>query len=379
MNIYSKTYPKHNVNIEVSLFSTEGGVAEYHAILHAEPKKGEIFEQQIQRIAAAKAAFMQDLGEETKLVFERYLLSDVANQSSYIDTNNNAATSIIQQEPLDGSKVALLLYLQKGTNVTKDGDLTVVEHNGYTHLWSTNQAIEDGDSYLQTHKLLFDYEDMLKKYGATFAENCVRTWFFVRDVDSNYAGMVKGRREHFDHIGLTPQTHYVASTGIGGSPSKGNAKVQLEGYSIKGLDNDQQRYLQALTHLNPTYEYGVTFERGTRVEYGDRGHVLISGTASINNKGEILYLGDVTKQTLRMWENVEVLLKEGNATYDDVAYMIIYLRDIADYETVKALYEERFPEMPKVFVHAPVCRPGWLIEMECIAITDSKNAKYAAF
>lgn len=156
MNIYSKTYPKHNVNIEVSLFSTEGGVAEYHAILHAEPKKGEIFEQQIQRIAAAKAAFMQDLGEETKLVFERYLLSDVANQSSYIDTNNNAATSIIQQEPLDGSKVALLLYLQKGTNVTKDGDLTVVEHNGYTHLWSTNQAIEDGDSYLQTHKLLFE-------------------------------------------------------------------------------------------------------------------------------------------------------------------------------------------------------------------------------
>ena len=41
--------------------------------------------------------------------------------------------------------------------------------------------------------------------------------------------------------------------------------------------------------------------------------------------------------------------------------MIVYLRDIADYAVVKAMYDQRFPHTPKVFVHAPVCRPGWLI------------------
>jgi enamine deaminase RidA (YjgF/YER057c/UK114 family) len=48
--------------------------------------------------------------------------------------------------------------------------------------------------------------------------------------------------------------------------------------------------------------------------------------------------------------------------------MIVYLRDIADYSDVKAMYDERFPEHPKVFVWAPVCRPGWLVEMECMAV-----------
>ena len=96
--------------------------------------------------------------------------------------------------------------------------------------------------------------------------------------------------------------------------------------------------------------------------------MLISGTASINNKGLVMYPGDVVKQTHRMWDNVEALLKEADCTYDDVSVMIVYLRDTADYLTVSRLYQERFPEKPHVIVHAPVCRSGWLVEMECMAV-----------
>lgn len=39
-----------------------------------------------------------------------------------------------------------------------------------------------------------------------------------------------------------------------------------------------------------------------------------------------------------------------------------------DYEIVRELFEERFAGKPYVIVHAPVCRPGWLIEMECMAV-----------
>ena len=56
--------------------------------------------------------------------------------------------------------------------------------------------------------------------------------------------------------------------------------------------------------------------------------------------------------------------------------MIVYLRDIADYATVKSLYDMRFPNKPKVFVHAPVCRPGWLIEMECVAIVPTGDCRF---
>jgi hypothetical protein len=33
---------------------------------------------------------------------------------------------------------------------------------------------------------------------------------------------------------------------------------------------------------------------------------------------------------------------------------------------------ERFPEHPKVFLLAPVCRPGWLVEMECMAVKQNQ-------
>ena len=57
----------------------------------------------------------------------------------------------------------------------------------------------------------------------------------------------------------------------------------------------------------------------------------------------------------------------------------VYLRDIADYAVVKSMYDKRFPDTPKVFVHAPVCRPGWLIEMECMGVKALKNKEYAPF
>ena len=117
----------------------------------------------------------------------------------------------------------------------------------------------------------------------------------------------------------------------------------------------------------------------TIVSYGERRQVFISGTASINNKGEVVHPGNIRKQTERMWENVEALLKEADCTFDDLGQMIVYLRDIADYAVVKEMYDKRFPATPKVFVHAPVCRPGWLIEMECMGVKALENKEYAPF
>ena len=191
--------------------------------------------------------------------------------------------------------------------------------------------------------------------------------------------MVKARKANFAKQGLTEQTHYISSTGIGGLPSDTRALVQMETYALTGFQPEQQRYLYAPTHLNPTYEYGVTFERGTVMEYGDRAHVFISGTASINNKGEVVHTGHIMKQTERMWENVGKLLEEAETSFDDVAQIIIYLRDTSDYLMVKDMFDRRFPDIPKIITLAPVCRPAWLIEMECIAIKERRNDGFRNF
>ena len=287
--------------------------------------------------------------------------------------------SIIQQQPLDGSKVAVWLYLQRGTSVQNENGMIVSTHNGYRHLWKMGMHQHKGDSAWQTESVLIEYEEALQNFGATLADNCIRTWFFVRDVDTQYAGMVKARRENFIEQGLTEKTHYISSTGIGGTPADPRALVQLGAYALIGFEPSQQRYLYAPTHLNPTYEYGVTFERGTVMEYGDRGHVFISGTASIDNKGNVVHVGDIVKQTHRMWENVETLLAEGNASFEDVMQIVVYLRDTADYEIVREMFEQRFPHTPCVIALAPVCRPTWLIEMECIAVTPRRNPRFRDF
>ena len=368
-------FKEYGVTVELSDFNLHGKTREVHAILHVEPC-GELFPAQYDRICSAEQALLaQPQYSGLQILFKRCFLSDAANQPVPHDSH----ISLIQQAPLDGSKVAVWLYIASGMNVEERDGLVEASHNGYRHLWMLGLTHSAGDSAAQTTALLSCYEAALQRCGATLADNCIRTWFFVRDVDTQYAGMVRARRENFIQQGLTEQTHYIASTGIGGIPADNGALVQLGAYALVGFQPEQQKYLYARTHLNATSEYGVTFERGTRIDYGDRRHVYISGTASINNRGEVVHVGDVVSQTRRMWDNVEALLAEADTSFDDVAQIIVYLRDIADYDVVRTMFDSRFPSTPYVITLAPVCRPTWLIEMECIAIKGLSNSHYRDF
>lgn len=228
-------------------------------------------------------------------------------------------------------------------------------------------------SYDQTQGILENYLKQLQYRDMTLAENVIRTWFFVQNIDANYQGLVVARRELFAQQRLTPQTHFIASTGIEGTYSDVNAKVIMDAYAISGVQPNQIQYLAATDYLSPTHIYGVTFERGTAVSYQDRKHIFISGTASIDSKGNILYPGDIQKQLARTLENVEALLTEAGGTLQDMGVLIVYVRDLSDFGLVRQELKQRFGDIPLETIVAPVCRPGWLIEMETIAIVPAVN------
>lgn len=364
---------------ELSTF-TAADVTEHHAIIHVLPC-GHTFAQQLDRLQQAEQRFREIARiEDAQPVFKRYFLSDSTNQAPLISDPDRCTISYIQQPPLDGSKVALWVYMQQGTSIEHTDDSTIVSHNGYKHIYTmglTDSSV--ATSFEQTDNVLNRYIGILDKHSATLEDHCLRTWFFVRDVDTQYAGLVRARRELFTRHGLTPQTHYIASTGIGGNPSDPRALIQLGGYAITGFTPSQQRYLYALSHLNRTHEYGVTFERATLMQYGDRDHIYISGTASINNRGEVVHVGDIALQCQRMWENVDKLLEEGGMGSEDIMQIIVYLRDCADYALINEMFQRHFPHTPCVITLAPVCRPTWLIEMECIAVKARKNNLFRDF
>ena len=372
-----------NTSIEIFRYEVPEGVSEYHAMLRVTNPRLTYMEQ-VDCLMEAYDQLMQGEMKGAVAVFKRFFVSDAANQANYLQAlhaeRSDCALSIIEQPTLDGSKVALWVYIQRGvqTKALANG-IYEVKHGGYRHLWMAGACNQASNSEYQMRLLFNDYVMQLLENGCCLADNCIRTWIFVQNVDVNYAGVVKARNEVFATQNLTDKTHFIASTGIAGRHANPKVLVQMDAYAVDGICKEQVHYLYAPTHLNPTYEYGVSFERGTYVDYGDRRQVFISGTASINNKGEIMYPGDIRQQTLRMWENVETLLKEAECTFEHVAHLLVYLRDIADYTIVREMFEERFPNIPKVFLLAPVCRPGWLVEMECMAVKSINDERYPAF
>ena len=378
INYQKKEWPTLSTEAEISAYCPDGQMPEYHVIIRLTDTTYDATEQ-FQRIDATIRLIQEHL-QKTVLVWKRYFVSDAVNQSGFINSSDhNTAVSIIQQPPLDGTKVSVWLYFVPNIQLTKNGQCTIMEHSSYRHLFHTQLFSLGADETAQTEALFNCYIQFLENQKCTLVNNCMRTWIFVQNVDTHYTGMVVARRNCFEREGLTKETHFIASTGIEGKYFHPDVLVFMDALAIQGIQSEQIQYLYAPTHLNPTHQYGVTFERGTAIQYGDRRHVYISGTASINNRGEIEHPLDLLKQTDRMFENIQSLLAEADTDMSDVMHLIVYLRDIADYDTIDLYLKQNYPQIPQVIVWAPVCRPGWLIEAECMAIKGISNKRFADF
>lgn len=304
-----------------------------------------------------------EMMEKRTLQHCKVFLSDAQNQQEMLLTSllyqeflSQIHLTIVEQPPLNGSKISIL--------VKTSDDATAYSFHS---LRLTNDEAKGKDAYAQT-RLLFDkYLQSIKGTGMMMERNLLRTWIYVNAIDVNYQGVVEARNDVFAENGMGRESHFIASTGIGGATACRYAKVAMDFLSYPDIQEADKKYLQALDHLNPTREYGVAFERGTCLTLSGKKILFISGTASIDHQGNILYAGDVVRQTGRLLENIGALLKDGDATMNDIQYFIIYLRDISDYETVELMMRQLYPAIPHIIVEARVCRPGWLIEMECIA------------
>lgn len=301
--------------------------------------------------------------QNRRLCYAKVFLSDISNQEEQLrhsllmtDFLDKTACTIIQQSPIGGAKIGVLLK-------TSDEPEAFTMHS----LRLTDDEVMNFGSYMQTIMLFDKYLEVLKAQGLNLKDHCVRTWIYVRDIDTNYDGVVKARNDVFRQHGLSVDTHFIASTGIGGRSMGKNVCVAIDFLTAPQVQPDDLLFLKALDHLNPTHEYGVAFERGVRVALPQKYEYFISGTASIDCHGEVINVGDVTKQAERLLENIEALLADGGATMDDVKYFIIYLRDLADASAIEAYMQQAYPQVPRIITHAKVCRPAWLVEMECIA------------
>ncbi len=141
-----------------------------------------------------------------------------------------------------------------------------------------------------------------------------------------------------------------------------------------------KRAITALSVLNEAYDYPKpsSFSRGLRIDLGRVAILLISGTASIDENGNSLHIGDFRAQLRRTYANITGLLAAEGATWKDIVRTTCYLRDIErDYA---AFNEERTaffrrqgldPLPASTGIQAILCRPELLVEIEAIAIVST--------
>jgi len=137
-----------------------------------------------------------------------------------------------------------------------------------------------------------------------------------------------------------------------------------------------------LSALNEAYDYArpSLFSRGMRIQLGELVLLLISGTASIDENGQTVHVGDFRAQQRHTYKNITALLEAEGATWKDIVRTTCYLRDIdRDYaafnEERTAFYREQGldPLPASTGIQAKLCRPELLVEIEAIAMLRRIN------
>ncbi len=155
----------------------------------------------------------------------------------------------------------------------------------------------------------------------------------------------------------------------------------LEGIGQKPV---KKRAITNQEVLNEAFAYAKpsSFSRGMRIDLNGLTILLISGTASIDENGVSVHIGDFRAQMRRTLANITGLLESEGCTWHDIVRTTCYLRDIErDYEAFNeertAFFKEQGlnPLPASTGIQAILCRPELLVEIEAIAMfrTDSNT------
>ena len=212
------------------------------------PQSRGTFSERLNELYTTMSAWLEtERKQGRQLQYAKVFMSDIQNQDAlfrhstlYTELLNSCALSIVEQAPLDASKISVLAK-------TADSPAEYLFHA----LRLNDDETKGLNSYLQTILLFERYIKLIEAQRL--------------DIDVNYQGVVKARNDIFRQYGLTADTHYIASTGIGGNTATRSESVAIDFLTYPTATAADLHFLQALDHLNPTHEYGVAFERGTRL------------------------------------------------------------------------------------------------------------------
>lgn len=103
--------------------------------------------------------------------------------------------------------------------------------------------------------------------------------------------------------------------------------------------------------------------------------IFISGQIPLHPQtGEVIGLGDITRQTQQVMDNIGAILKAAEASYQDIVKTTVFLSDLANFTPMNLVYAQFFPsEIAPARACVEVSRlpKDVLVEIECIAVVEN--------
>jgi len=240
-----------------------------------------------------------------------------------------------------------------------------------TSLQTTNVYGTGGDAFERAWETFCAAERLLAQCDMGFRD-VIRTWIHLRDIDRDYDALNEARREFFRQRGIAPRP---ASTGVQGGPWPTGHDFAISLCAVRSSRPLDLTPMSTPT-LNEAWSYGADFSRGLRVVEANKVTLHVSGTASIDEAGRTVHVGDVGAQVERMLHNIASLLAEQGATFEHLVSGVAYLKDAGDAAVLRARCRARgFDGFPCALVEAPLCRPELLCEAEAVAALPLATAR----
>lgn len=98
--------------------------------------------------------------------------------------------------------------------------------------------------------------------------------------------------------------------------------------------------------------------------------VYTSGILPLDENGNVVGIGDAAEQTRQVLTLIKSIVEQAGGQMSDIAFNAIFLKDLADYQAMNAVYETffevgRYPA--RYCIRADLVKPEFLVEIASIA------------
>ncbi len=247
-----------------------------------------------------------------------------------------------------------------------------LDHYGVNLYFINNVTTnEKGDHYRQAYFSFATLKSILENNDISYLD-LARTWLYIDDILEWYDELNRARTGFYNNENISNGV-IPASTGVGQSNINGKSLLISAYALVAAEDNCMIRVVESPMQC-PATDYKSSFSRALEISFTSSKRLIISGTASLDSKGETLHKGNIVRQIEYTMEVLKSIMISNQYGWDNVVRAIAYFLYPEDEKHFTDYCIANNIDCSCVLtVGATICRDDLLFEIELDAVKPLKN------